>query len=822
MALIVLYLAIAAATAGLAIFLGRPMPRAVLAAFVVLACLPFPKAFVSNTTILPLDHAMYVIPWMTGEAPPYNPYLNDVATMILPWAKAARVAEKGGEAPWRNRWNGCGMPLAANSVSAALSPLTLLALALPLARGYTLIAAIKLFLAACGMWLWARELGASKRSAAFAGTVFALSFCFTPPWLLFPQSAEIVLWPWLLFLFERLRDERGRGRTVGALTLLFAIMMLAGHPETAVLGFIFAALWLAVRWMCGDIVHPGRVIGGIAYSAAMAVGLTAFLLIPSLFAIAGSARIADAEKPFWSPILSLIPHGPAWRMLPTALFPHSLGNGIASPTLPLAGASFPERTLGYFGIVGWAAAFLVLRPGSRRTPRAWILFGLLACGFGFSVGLWPFAEIFSNTPGLRYLFPVRLHSWEALAGSALAALELDRFLRDARERGARVIAAVAVPAVLGALAIAAYLRYRPEHAAAGGLPFQSRRLAVTLAVLVFTALLLAIASRAPALAMVALTVLAAAELLYQWRGLFRLSTPDQLFPETPLVAFLRSRPAPFRVVGQGPALFPSTNVFAEVEDIRTHDAVERRDYLDFLDRTCGYPYEYFKKVRNLNCTSLDFLNVRYLVTNPVAPAPGPRWRLAYSGSDGRVFENGSALERAFVPARVRLVASQVRATAPLSNANTAFGNAFREIVSNAQWKGLAWILSDQNGETAGGRAEISEYRETNNSAVFRARVAEGPAYVVLSIVQDGGWSAALEGGAPLELLRANGPFLALKLPPGDSRIRLRYRPPGSAAGALVGLTGAGLLCVSGIVAARRRRPRPWARGADGTPPGSRG
>src|SRR5262249_40892238 len=154
----------------------------------------------------------------------------------------------------------------------------------------------------------------------------------------------------------------------------------------------------------------------------------------------------------------------------------------------------------------------------------WTLFALIVAGWGSSVALWPFAEIFSVTPGLKYLFPVRLHSWEALGGSALAALELDRLMRDARERRVGLVAAIAGPAALAALAVAVYLAFRHEHAAAGGLgpQFQARRLILALFVLGFTAVLFGLARRRPQVAIVALTVLAGAELLYQWRLLFRL------------------------------------------------------------------------------------------------------------------------------------------------------------------------------------------------------------------------------------------------------------------------------------------------------------
>ena len=52
-----------------------------------------------------------------------------------------------------------------------------------------------------------------------------------------------------------------------------------------------------------------------------------------------------------------------------------------------------------------------------------------------------------------------------------------------------------------------------------------------------------------------------------------------------------------RIVAEDGVLFPNTNIFAGVEDVRTHDPVERRDYVEFLDATCGFtPSDYFKSI----------------------------------------------------------------------------------------------------------------------------------------------------------------------------------------------------------------------------------
>lgn len=807
--LLLLLAAVAAGVGVAARLLGRPIPRPYLAAFCVLAILPFVRGFVSEATPLPLDHARYVLPWTTpGTTAPFNPYLNDVVMQMLPWTEATVLAWKDGELPLRNRWNGCGTPLAANSQSAAFSPLTLLALLLPLSRALLLIGAIKLLLAAAGMWLWLRELAISKRAALFGTVSFTLSLCFAH-WFFFPQTA-FSLWPWMLFLLERLRDARGRVRATVALTIVLVCAALAGHPESAALGGLFAGLWVLGRRAVGDFPEAAPVVRRAAVSALLAAGLTSFLLIPSILAIGASNRLRLVEKPHWDPILSVAPHGPLWRGVPTAFFPHALGNAIASPMLAGGTGAFPEMALGYFGIVGWAAALLSLRGGRPRRRFEWVLLALLICGFGVAVGQWPFAELMAQVPGIRLIFPLRFYLWIALAGSALAASGLDRFAKDLPARSRVWIAGVLAPAGLAFAAALCFRWFSSEHARSGGMAFQSRQLTVILSVLAVAAALAFVLRRRPELFLAAITALCGAELLSQWRGLYRFYPIADLFPETPLVRYLRVQTGPFRVVGEGATLFPGTNVFAGVEDVRTHDPVERRDYVAFLDATCGYPpLDYFKTIRNVDAPVLDFLNVRYLLTGPAAAAPGGRWRPVYEGEDGRVFENARVLPRAFVPARIRLVAAAPHLREPWRDANAAFGDAFREIAANADWRQTAWILSDRDGEAPGGAAEISDYRESTNAASFRARAGADGAWVVLSLVQDGGWSARDGAGKEVPVHRANGPFLAVPLPPGEQTIALRYASPGFVMGTTISTATAGLLTL-GIAAALLRRRRAGA------------
>ena len=804
---LVLFAAAAAAVRAFSRWLARPLPPATLALFALLALVPLAKAFLPGQTILPLEHVTLTAPWASpGGRGPINPYLNDVVYQMAPWNEAVRLALAGGELPLRNRWNGAGMPLAANAQSAAFSPFTWLTLFLPIPAAFLLAACGKLLLAMAGMGLWTRELGASRAASTFAGVAFGLSMTFCQ-WILFPHTGVFCFWPWMLFLLERSRDAQGRGRAVAASILVLAAAALAGHPETLALGVLFAALWILLRRGMRDLPDATAVARRFVGAGIAAAGLTAFVLLPTVLAIRASNRMVLAALPHWSGFFSLAPHGPIWRGVATPFFPRSLGDLTHAPPLAGVTGAFPEMALGYFGLAGWAAALLFFRPGSPRARASFALVILLACGLGVAVALWPFAEIFGAIPAIRHVFPLRFYSWIALAGPALAALELDRYARD-RARGPRpAVFAAAMPILLAAAAFLWFRHLRPEWTDPVALAYQRRELIIAALLLGSAAALALLAGPRRGLYVAGLGVLCAADLMHQWRSHYRTFPTSLFYPETPLLRHLRGLPAPFRTAGATTALFPDTNVFAGVEDIRTHDPVERRDYVVFLDATAGFPPgDYFKRLGRVDAPVMDFLNVRALVVERGGAPPGGRWRRTYSGDDGDVYENPDVLPRVFVPERVRLVAAPPPKE-PLADANAAFGAAFADIAANPDFRATAWVLSDRDAEVPGGEASITAYTEGTNAASFDASVP-GPegAWVVLSIVQDGGWTASDREGRALRVDRANGPFLALRLPPGDTHVRLEYSPPGFRAGSWISaITVVVLAAALARSRARRRR-----------------
>ncbi len=793
----VVYFLVGAAAVGAARWLRRPAPVGYVFVFWLIPVVFAAPGFFADRTILPVDQMAVIPPWSTLKpVKVHNPNLNDVATHLAPWAKAVRMAWKDGSMPWRQRWSGSGMALAANGQSAAFSPLTFLMFPLPLARAFTMAAAVKIFLALLGMWLWLSELCVSRAGALFGAVCFGLS-CTVTPWLLFPHTSVICLWPWALFAIELLREEPAGSRAFWALTAILLFWALGGHPESAVLGGIFAALWLLARALRRDLPKPGRVLGRLTLAAALAFGLSAFLLVPQALAISHSSRVPVARQFARNLPARMAPHGPLWpNGFVTSLFPRALGDAVGSPMVAGGVGSFPEMALGYFGILGWGLALCVFRPGSRRRSAQVALLVPLVVGFGVAVMLWPFFDVAVRAPVLKMMFFLRYFSWVSLAGAAIAAFELDRLCADSLARRKSSFLFPAVLAGLVACAIAVYARVRPLHAAAGGLDSLKSSFVLAFVCLgAAAALFLAVRVRPRAAGMTVfsfcLSAIAAAELLHQGMRLYEFGSPQDLFPDTPMLAFVRSRPGTFRVAGEATMLFPNSGIFAGLEDVRTKDPVERLDYVRFLDATCGYPSaEEFKQLRDVNAAALDFLNVRFLLAAAGRSAPGEKWLPVYSGADGTVFENRGVLPRVFAPKKV------------------AGDEGWTALAGRKNWQSEASIADAQSGSSPNGGVEVSNYREWFNDAAFDVRVPGGGALVVASLVQDGGWSARDESGRKIVTALANGPFLALRLPGGSHRIFLKYSPPGLRTGLLISI--ASLLAAAvllGVAGARKTSER---------------
>ena len=150
---------------------NQPIPPRIAFFFYALVLVFFFQPLTTNTVNVPVDYYEELLPWRDQGPRPNssNPYLNDVALQMVPWAHEVREQWKSGRIPLWNETAGSGTPLLANSQSGALSLLRLLALPLDLGHAMAAEGAWKVLIALTFTFLFCRRRGYSMAAFDWLG-----------------------------------------------------------------------------------------------------------------------------------------------------------------------------------------------------------------------------------------------------------------------------------------------------------------------------------------------------------------------------------------------------------------------------------------------------------------------------------------------------------------------------------------------------------------------------------------------------------------------------------------------------------------------------
>jgi Bacterial membrane protein YfhO len=374
-----------------------------------------------------------------------------------PWWSYAWRTLLAGHLPLWNTLSGMGAPLLANYQSALFYPLNWIYLALYalagvrlMAWGMALIAALHLVWAGVGMAAIVRRLGLGVLAQAVSGLAFGLSGYLVAR-LGFLSITSTVAWlPWVLvYLSPRLSEPLSLRRDYLKLTFCLAMLLLAGHAQTAWYTLLLAGLWAGFwagfssrdacrvtqktprhTWLTG----LRRITSNwlwLGLALALAVGVCAAQLFPTVEYLAQSQRAAAVDYDyalnysFWP-----------WHLL-----------GLLAPGIfgsPASGdywgyANYWEDAI-YTGLLPLLMAIGVLRGSLRRTQEAerrqrhltWFLGGLMLLSLLLALG--------KNTPVFPWLYrhiptfamfqaPARWLIWSEFALALLAGMGVERWRR---------------------------------------------------------------------------------------------------------------------------------------------------------------------------------------------------------------------------------------------------------------------------------------------------------------------------------------------------------------------------------------------------------
>jgi len=752
---------------GLGVRLER---RAVLLGLLLPVLFLLPWLVDSTRVLAPTDTLRDIIPG-APKLPALNRHslLNDAMFQFLPWELEIRHALRDGRLPlWSDMLEGGSSPWS-NPQAGVLSPLAMLARPFAIQHFLLVMLALKILLACEGTWLLARAVGVSRAAAALAAVGFALSGGMMS-WALFPHTATLAWVPWLTLATIRLfRGVRNGRRTVVTAAIITAALLLSGHPETAAIGGLFAALCglcLARRSCRGGFL---RALGGAAAAALLGLALASPHVLPFVRRLPLSQRAQETlarSMPArffspWMPITWFMPGTGAFMLAPTnsRVFGRPYRDEFHGPY------NWVDTAGGYAGLVAFAGSIVVLAAGCRNRRRrcAWPFLGFALASLLIAAQFLPVAWVLYGVPALRALAYPRFLLVGCLALSIAGALGIDRLLAVPRRR--RMIS-------LLALGIAAALSLAQNHA-----PW----IAVLWALLLASAVAALFGLVRPRWAAAGLGLVVLLD-LFPWARSLQPAGPAAFFyPPSALLDTVRRESAggAWRAVGEDYVLFPSLLPVYGVADIRPHNPLAPVSQLRTLSAAFGFApttENYFPPFLRPGHPFLDFLNVRTVVWISPHPVP-PRLERIDGGRffPFRLYRNPRALPRWFVPSRIEVIRP-----AELERWIAGLDDGRRVAVYDAA--------------ESGALGTSVKAIEVHPGRIVLAVSAPRPALIATSIGWPEGWRART-GGRPLPIVVVNGAFVGFRAPAGTSRVELRYIPPGLLPGCALA-AAAFLLCTA--------------------------
>ena len=773
----------AAASAAMAALWNRwflTVPWKFTAIFFALCTLWQAQTLFTSRVDVPGNLAFHAYPWKAIDAPGAKANTGIVFTQLAPWTRIARDELTSGSLPLWNRHSAGGAPLLANQQTAIFHPFTLLGLPLSVGKAFTLSASLRLFTLLFFTFVLLRGFGLGDGPSLFGAVAYA--FCtFHVVWLLFPLGLATMMLPVALTGARELVETNSRPAYV-LLTLGLSFSVLGGHPESALWVWITTAvfvIWLAVGgWrLAGD--RGGEVVSRqpstanrqlfIAATAFILAGLlTAFFWYPTLRALQTTERF---DK-FHNLELNPADHGLSYEWLLPLVAPNALGNPVTGTYTPPRGAhpavlnDYGEVASSYAGLLTLALA-LSAPFVTRQRP----LF--------FALGLMLFALLtIAEVPWWR----------DAIRALPLAGVSLHQRLRVLWDLGACIAAATALnvgrasarppgggraearPTFVALFACGAafvglyFLREPPLDALA----------IVQLAVPVATLFVFAIR---PTVAMATILIfldLAAATWRYNPPAL-----PGHVYPPTGAIDFMQRAAKPYRIAAWGWSFMPDTPGYYGLEDVKTTDPVQHFAYMFLLRGYLGIdPASPELVLSNVERAYLDFLNVRFLYVPPDNETRPAGFVERYRGVDGVVLENSEVLPRYFF-VRETLVETDLGMTV----AKSRFIPDFR--VQSIVDRKPPHVPSTFRG----GTVHVREYEGQHTVLDVDSR---GWNLLVTSDTHWPGWHARVNG-RDTEVVKVNGAFNGVYIPPGAASVELWYWPDEVTHGLLAGAVGLLLL-----------------------------
>jgi hypothetical protein len=707
---------------------------------------------------------------------------EDFVYQWFPFRQFAAASLARGELPLWNPYTFNGMPFLAE-VQTEVFYLPMMLLTLFLRDGklgvfwLELMNVVQYVIAAGGMFLLARSLGARRIPALVAGITFGFSG-FMVLHAIHQVITGVVAWyPLVLFLFRKAILEP-KWRWVFATALVLGHSFFAGSPQMSLFFYLFLLSFFlfelfSTHGIRGLLSRPSLLMCGRAAAAvvlSLGIAMIQFLPTREMSELSVRAQITF-EKATEGSL--------GWGQILTLIYPKLFGSSTATQYAYWGPGTYWYywETVIYMGALPLLLTILSfpLRRVNKYIPffLGFMLFALL-----YSLGSNFFVQrlFFEAVPGFAaFRNPARMGVFVALSGAVLAAIVLHHLL-DARrdpalmERTRRTaLGAIGVTVLLGILILLGALnevfpRLHEQQVAPIVQKETIRSLFVLLASGGLLLLLLRKASPHPLVAF-ALPLLLFVD-LYMYGGDQNSSpnNPEDHFRRAePIVRFLKEQNEIFRV--------NTRNADGMLMD-------RNQGLMDNVFTMEGYTplvlQRRYPPTGDVDRQS-DILNIKYsTVTDSVRRTLTLRQRTGYMPRAYMVYATRLAQSDDEMSALLHDPALDLHTTAVIEEPLT---QALPAVAGTPSWK-----------------AEVTSYR--NNAIALDIQTSQD-GLLVLSEMHYPGWKASIDG-QETKIVRTNYSLRGLVVPRGEHKVSVWFSPSSFATGAWITLASL-LVCVVGLV-----------------------
>lgn len=720
-------------------------------------------------------------PWLdynwgypTG-VPVKNPITSDAISFIYPMRMAGIELLKNGHWPLWNPYLLSGTPLLANFQSAPFSPTNIFYFAFDHLTAWSVQIIVQHVLAAGFVYLLLRSWNISQLSAVFGGVVYAFTG-FNLLWSQWNAHTLTASFIPLLLLFADKFLKGGNFMWVIGLSFVVGLQFLSGYPQI----IIYTSLALFCVWIFRFQTSKEFIFRTLALGlfAALGIGIAALQILPGYELITFSQRAREAIPIKWVFL--------DWREIILFVAPDYYGNHA---TQNYWGHKNYLSTLGFVGVAnlilaGIGLGFLKVKREVKITSLIGVFGLLLAFQTPVSNFLWE-ANFLGYQAGVSYRSLVLF----CLSVSLLAGFGLDRL----RQRLNFNFGVFLIPGLL----LFGFGAFAALHSDLEKFQVSLRNLILPGGVFIATLFMLILAKRLKLVCrpvLVIIVALSVLEMFYFGWKFTPFTHRDLIYPETPVISYLKEQKEPFRVTAFG-VMPVNQGMPYQLEFPGGYDAV--------------YPYPMAKYIGVLNSnnpeakaqdrfgiidreasTLLDITNTKYILaknTNDLAHKYN--YKKVFQDKSVNVFENPNALPRTKIyfdwetVAEGKVVLEKLLNVYPISR--------------------LVIIDKDLQKPTKAGEYSLVYEKYTNQESIIKYESTESG---VMFIAQQWypGWQVFVDGQSA-ELFKTNYAFSGVYAPQGEHSVRLVYSPDTFRLGLKISAISVLALFILGVIVMAKRR-----------------